>query len=115
MRAADEPQSGPSTRKATRQPTDTSGVPIADLTVHRRRSESSNVAPSPVTLDGLPLMLTIAEAAVVLRVSRTTAYKLAEEWRTSGGRSGMPVVNLGRRLVVRRVDLATLVGLPPVA
>jgi excisionase family DNA binding protein len=57
-------------------------------------------------------MLTVAEAAVVLRVSRTTAYKLAEEWRTSDGRDGLPVVKLGRRLVVRRVDLAKLVGQP---
>lgn len=71
-------------------------------------------APSggPSTLDGLPLVLTISEAAVVLRVSRTTAYKLAEEWRTSGGRSGLPVIRLGRRLVVRRVDLAALVEGP---
>jgi len=60
-------------------------------------------------------MLTIAEAAIVLRVSRTTAYKLAEEWRTSKGRSGLPVVSLGRRLVVRRVDLAIVVGVPPTA
>jgi len=69
--------------------------------------------PSTHTIDGLPLMLTVAEAAVVLRVSRTTAYKLAEDWRTSGGREGLPVVKLGRRLVVRRVDLAKLVGLSP--
>lgn len=68
--------------------------------------------PSPYSLDDLPLMLTVAEAAVVLRVSRTTAYKLAEEWRTSDGRDGLPVVKLGRRLVVRRVDLAKLVGQP---
>lgn len=68
--------------------------------------------PSALSLDGLPLMLTVAEAAVVLRVSRTTAYKLADDWRTSGGREGLPVVQLGRRLVVRRVDLAALVGLP---
>lgn len=54
-----------------------------------------------------------SEAAAVLRVSRTTAYKLADDWRTSGGREGLPVVKLGRRLVVRRVDLAALVGLPP--
>ena len=87
---------------------------VTDLGVHRRSAiERSTLAPSPVTLDGLPLMLTIAEAATVLRVSRTTAYKLAEEWRTSGGRSGLPVVRLGRRLVVRRVDLAALVGLGP--
>lgn len=69
--------------------------------------------PSVLSLDGLPLMLTVSEAALVLRVSRTTAYKLAEDWRTSGGREGLPVVTLGRRLVVRRVDLAALVGLPP--
>ena len=112
---APETQSGPSTHKATRRLTNMSDVPIADLAVHHRRRKPPTVAPSPVTLDGLPLMLTIAEAAVVLRVSRTTAYKLADEWRTSGGRSGLPVVKLGRRLVVRRVDLATLVGLPPVA
>jgi excisionase family DNA binding protein len=60
-------------------------------------------------------MLTITEAAVVLRVSRTTAYKLADEWQTSGGRSGLPVVLLGRRRLVRRVDLAALVGLTPPA
>lgn len=68
--------------------------------------------PSPYSLDDLPLMLTVAEAAIVLRVSRTTAYKLAENWRTSHGREGLPVVKLGRRLVVRRVDLAKLVGQP---
>lgn len=69
--------------------------------------------PSTYSFNELPLMMTVAEAAVVLRVSRTTAYKLAEDWRTSGGREGLPVIKLGRRLVVRRVDLAELVGLPP--
>jgi len=69
-------------------------------------------APSTHSIEDLPLMLTVAEAAVVLRVSRTTAYKLAEDWRTSGGREGLPVIKLGRRLVVRRVDLAELVGVP---
>ena len=69
--------------------------------------------PTPLTMDGLPLILTIAEAAIVLRVSRTTAYKLADEWRTTRGQSGLPVIRLGRRLVVRRVDLSALVGLAP--
>jgi hypothetical protein len=90
-----------------------SDLSITQLAARRRRLEPAT--PSPVTLDGLPLMLTISEASVVLRVSRTTAYKLAEEWRTSGGRSGLPVVLLGRRLLVRRVDLAVLVGLAPPA
>jgi excisionase family DNA binding protein len=65
---------------------------------------------SVVTLDGLPLMLTVAEAAVVLRISRSTAYKLAEQWRCSRGEEGLPVVRLGSRLLVRRADLAELVG-----
>ncbi len=71
-------------------------------------------SPSPSThsIDDLPLMLTVAEAAIVLRVSRTTAYKLAEDYRSSDGREGLPVIKLGRRLVVRRVDLAELVGVP---
>ena len=69
--------------------------------------------PCSLSLDGLPLMLTVTEAAAVLRISRTTAYKLAEDWRTSGGREGLPVLKLGGRLLVRRVDLAALVGLPP--
>ncbi len=63
------------------------------------------------TLAGLPLMLTVGEAAAVLRISRTSAYKLAEEWRCSHGTSGLPTVRLGSRLLVRRVDLAVIVGL----
>jgi excisionase family DNA binding protein len=82
--------------------------------MERTSDNPSDRAPSPSThsIDDLPLMLTVAEAAVVLRVSRTTAYKLAENWRSSGGREGLPVIKLGRRLVVRRVDLAELVGMP---
>ena len=68
MRAANETQRGPSTRTATNDQTTTGAERVADRVVRRRRSESSTVGPSPVTLDGLPLMLTIAEAAVVLRV-----------------------------------------------
>lgn len=76
-------------------------------------TRSPDRAPSEIaSLEGLPLVLTVSEAAVVLRVSRTTAYKLAEDWRATGGRTGLPVIKLGRRLVVRRVDLAALVEGP---
>jgi excisionase family DNA binding protein len=64
------------------------------------------------TLDGLPLMLTVDETAVVLRISRTTAYKLVELHRATAGRSGLPHVRLGGRVLVRRVDLAEIVGVP---
>lgn len=62
------------------------------------------------SLAGLPLMLTVVEAARVLRISRTTAYKLADEWRRSNGATGLPTVKLGSRVLVRRVDLAQIVG-----
>lgn len=65
---------------------------------------------APVDLSQLPLMLTVVEAAEVLRISRTSAYKLAEEFRVTGGASGLPFVRLGGRLLVRRVDLAVIVG-----
>lgn len=64
----------------------------------------------PVSLSGLPLMLTVSEAAAVLRISRTTAYKLADEWQHTHGAEGLPTVRLGSRLLVRRVDLAAIVG-----
>jgi excisionase family DNA binding protein len=69
--------------------------------------------PAPHSLEGLPLLLTVTEAAQVLRISRTSAYKLVDEHRATGGRSGLPCVQLGSRLLVRRVDLAVIVGVEP--
>jgi len=85
------------------------------MTLRPSLSLTGSAAPPPTSLDGLPLMLTITEAAVVLRVSRTSAYKLADEWRRTGGASGLPTVRLGSRLLVRRVDLASIVGAAPAA
>ena len=71
-------------------------------------------AEPPSSLDGMPLLLTVSEAAVVLRIERTTAYKLVGEWRRTAGRDGIPSVRLGGRVMVRRVDLeAMLHGGPP--
>ncbi len=57
------------------------------------------------SLDELPEVLTVEEAAAVLRIGRGAAYELARQWRDSGGREGLPVVSLGRSL---RVPLAAL-------
>lgn len=65
------------------------------------------------SLAELPLMLTVSEAADVLRISRTTAYKLVELNRSTSGRAGLPHVRLGGRVFVRRVDLAEIVGVSP--
>jgi len=42
-----------------------------------------------------PPLLTIEEAARVLRIGRSRAYALAREYMCSGGTAGMPVIRLG--------------------
>ena len=59
----------------------------------------------------LPAMLTIAEAGALLRIGRTKAYAMADEWRRTGGRSGLPVVDLGNVLRVPRQALEDLLGI----
>ncbi len=61
---------------------------------------------------GLPDLLTIEEAARVIRVGRTKAYAMAREWRATGGRSGLPVVDFGHVLRVPRCQLEMIVGGP---
>jgi excisionase family DNA binding protein len=50
--------------------------------------------------NGDTLVLTIEEAAQVLRIGRTAAYEAARRWLATGGAEGLPVVRLGRRLRV---------------
>ncbi len=66
------------------------------------------VVPDPPSFDELPEVLTIGEAAKVLRISRGAAYALARQWLDSGGRQGLPVVRLGRSLRVPRAGLLRL-------
>lgn len=66
--------------------------------------------PAIRSLVDLPLVLTVSEAAKVLRVSRTTAYKLIEEHRATEGASGLPHLRIGARIRVRRADLAELLS-----
>jgi len=62
-----------------------------------------------VAVDEYPEFLTVEEAAAVLRISRTSAYRLAQEWRLTKGKTGLPVVRLGRQLRVPRAALVRLV------
>jgi len=56
------------------------------------------------------LLLTVEEAGELLRIGRTKAYAMAREWRETGGRSGLPVIDLGHVLRVPRRALEELIG-----
>ena len=57
-------------------------------------------------------VLTIDEAATILRISRNAAYAAAREWRATGGKTGLPCIEIGRTLRVPRADLERLLGRP---
>ena len=60
----------------------------------------------------VPDLLTVEEAAAVLRIGRTKAYAMAREWRAMGGRSGLPVIDFDNTLRVPRHALEQLIGAP---
>lgn len=55
-----------------------------------------------------PALLTIEEAARVLRIGRSLAYQLAREYDATGGVSGLPVIRLGGCLRVPQWALLEL-------
>lgn len=55
-------------------------------------------------------VLTIDEAAALLRISRNAAYAAARQWRATGGKTGIPCIEIGRTLRVPRADLDRLLG-----
>ena len=61
-------------------------------------------------MSALPDLLTVEEAARLIRVGRTKAYAMAREWRATNGRSGLPVVDFGNVLRVPRRALEELIG-----
>ena len=65
--------------------------------------DASDVLGMPVTL-----LLTIDEAARVLRIGRSLAYQLAQEYEASGGVTGLPVIRVGGCLRVPRWALLEL-------
>jgi excisionase family DNA binding protein len=59
-----------------------------------------------------PDLFTVAEAAVVLRIGRTTAYELVRRDFDSGGGEGLAVVRIGGQFRVPRSALERIVGGP---
>ena len=59
-----------------------------------------------------PDALTIEEAARVLRIGRTKAYAMSQEWRVTNGESGIKVCELGGQLRVPKAWLEEQLGAP---
>ena len=55
-------------------------------------------------------VLTIDEAATILRISRNAAYAAAREWRATCGKVGIPCIEIGRTLRVPRAEFERLLG-----
>ena len=59
-----------------------------------------------------PDFLTLEEAAAVLRVGRSTAYREANAFGASGGKTGIPVIRYGKLFRVPRCRLEEQLGGP---
>jgi excisionase family DNA binding protein len=58
----------------------------------------------------IPDVLTVAEAATVLRIGRTAAYQLARQYLATNGVQGLPVRRVGRQLRVPKDLLESWLG-----
>lgn len=68
-----------------------------------------------MSIDDLPVMLTVEEAAAFLRIGRSAAFRQAELFRATAGREGIPNYRIGRTLRVPRDELLRRFGLLPAA
>jgi hypothetical protein len=62
--------------------------------------------------DRVPNVLTVEEAAKVLRIGRTAAYQLAQRFEATGGTEGLPVIRVGHLLRVPVPELERRLGGP---
>ena len=60
-----------------------------------------------MALDDRPELLTVTEAAELLRISRTTAYAEAKRYLLTG--EGLPVIRVGRSLRAPRERLRRMI------
>jgi len=61
---------------------------------------------------GQAAFLRVTEAAVVLGMSRSATYQMANVWLDTGGRAGLPAVRVGRRILIprRAIDRLAAIG-----
>ena len=60
--------------------------------------------------DRMPNVLTVEEAAKVLRIGRTAAYQLAQRFEATAGAEGLPVIRVGHLLRVPVPELERRLG-----
>jgi hypothetical protein len=85
-------------------------VPIGSADAIEHSVSRSSAAESGATSSaGAPAMLTVLEAAEVLRIGRSLAYDLARRYEVTGGVEGLPVVRFGSCLRVPRWALNELI------
>jgi hypothetical protein len=63
-------------------------------------------------LDRVPDLLTVEEAARVLRIARTAAYAQVRVGRDTDGRAGIPTITIGGQYRVPRGALEERIGRP---
>lgn len=96
----------------SRGPREASNLRTTDECTPGLGPEMSDVAFDPGDPATFPPVLTVGEAARVLRISRSAAYVLVREHLASNGESGLPALRLGgRSLRVTRAAILELVGL----
>ena len=57
---------------------------------------------------GEPAFVRVREAAVILGISKSAAYELANAWLATEGEAGLPAVRMGRCILVPRAPLERL-------
>ena len=67
---------------------------------------------SPPTPSTAPDFLTVEEAAEVLRLGRTAAYREARKYEASNGAKGIPVERFGKQFRVPRYRIEAKLGGP---
>ena len=64
----------------------------------------------PLSVADVPDVLSVEEAAAVLRISRGKAYELARRYLETNGAEGLPVKAFGRCFRVSRAGLEQMLG-----
>lgn len=57
-----------------------------------------------------PATVSVPDAARILGISRSSAYRMARQYVESGGTDGIPAIRLGKRVVVPYARLLALLS-----